>query len=96
MTENKNKDKDVKKKVTPSKKSISKTTTVKGKSSNKTTGKRVKVIQVKSAIGTPGDQKRTLVGLKLNKINRVAILEDTDSVRGMINKVGHLVKVEKL
>jgi large subunit ribosomal protein L30 len=93
----KDKNKDVKKKVAPeSKKSVSKTTTVKKKASNKTTEKRVKVIQVKSAIGVPGDQKRTLVGLKLNKINRVAILEDTDSVRGMINKVGHLVKVEKL
>ena len=38
------------------------------------------------------EQRRTLIGLGLNKVNRLSELEDTPSVRGMINKVKHLVK----
>ena len=53
----------------------------------------VKVQQVKSAIGRESSQRKTLVGLGLNKIGRVKELEDTPAVRGMINKVKHLVKV---
>ena len=56
--------------------------------------KLLKVRQIKSPIGRPKDQKRTLIGLGLNKVNRLSELEDTDSVRGMINKVKHLVRVE--
>ena len=56
--------------------------------------KTVKVTQIKSPIGRPQDQRATLVGLGLNKIDRVSVLEDTPSVRGMINKVAHLIKVE--
>ena len=56
--------------------------------------KLLKVRQIKSPIGRPIDQKRTLIGLGLNKVNRLSELEDTDSVRGMINKVKHLVRVE--
>jgi len=55
--------------------------------------KTVKVKQIKSAIGRPGDQGKTLVGLGLNKLHRVRELEDTPAVRGMINKVSHLVEV---
>ena len=54
----------------------------------------VKVTQIKSAIGRKSDQGRTLIGLGLNKIGRTRDLEDTPSVRGMINKVKHLVRVE--
>lgn len=54
----------------------------------------VKVTQIKSPIGRPKDQRATLVGLGLNKINRTRELEDTPAVRGMIAKVGHLVRVE--
>jgi large subunit ribosomal protein L30 len=54
----------------------------------------VKVKQIKSPIGRRGDQRRTLIGLGLNKMNRTAELEDTPSVRGMINKVRHLIRVE--
>ena len=49
----------------------------------------------KSAIGRKIDQRRTLIGLGLNKIGRTRELEDTPSVRGMINKVKHLVRVEQ-
>ncbi len=57
-------------------------------------GKTVKVTQIGSPIGRPKDQRATLVGLGLNKINRTSELEDTPSVRGMIDKVSHLVRVE--
>ena len=57
---------------------------------------RVRVVQTGSPIGRPVDQRQTLVGLGLNKIGRTRDLEDTPSVRGMIRKVRHLVKVEEL
>ncbi|MEX0504453.1 50S ribosomal protein L30 [Alphaproteobacteria bacterium LSUCC0719] len=57
-------------------------------------GKTVRVTQTKSAIGRLGSQRQTLIGLGLNKIGRTSELEDTPSVRGMINKVKHLVRVE--
>ncbi|MCZ6447244.1 MAG: 50S ribosomal protein L30 [Alphaproteobacteria bacterium] len=56
--------------------------------------KTVRVTQIKSAIRRPKDQRATLIGLGLNKINRSRELPDTPSVRGMINKVAHLVRVE--
>ena len=55
----------------------------------------VKVTQIKSPIGRPKDQRATLVGLGLNKINKTRDLEDTPAVRGMIAKVSHLVRVEE-
>lgn len=55
--------------------------------------KTVTVIQTGSPIGRRYDQEQTLVGLGLNKLNKTRTLEDTPSVRGMINKVKHLVKV---
>ena len=55
----------------------------------------VRVTQIKSAIGRKVDQRRTLIGLGLNKIGRTRDLEDTPSVRGMINKVKHLVRIEQ-
>ncbi|MGB0748767.1 MAG: 50S ribosomal protein L30 [Magnetospiraceae bacterium] len=57
--------------------------------------KTVTVTQIKSPIGRPKDQRQTLVGLGLNKMNRTRELEDTPSVRGMIDKVKHLVRVEE-
>ena len=56
-------------------------------------GKTVTVEQIGSPIGRPKDQRQTLVGLGLNKLHRRRTLEDTPAVRGMINKVDHLVKV---
>ena len=58
-------------------------------------GKTVKVTQTNSPIGRPADQRATLVGLGLNKVNRTRELEDTPAVRGMIAKVRHLVRVEE-
>ena len=55
----------------------------------------VKVTQIGSPIGRPADQGATLVGLGLNKMHRTRELEDTPSVRGMIAKVRHLVRVEE-
>jgi len=54
----------------------------------------IKVIQIASPIGRRPEQRKTLAGLGLNKIRKERILEDTDSVRGMVNKVKHLVKFE--
>jgi len=53
------------------------------------------VTQIGSPIGRRADQRATLVGLGLNKLHRTRELEDTPSVRGMIYKVQHLVRVEK-
>ena len=55
----------------------------------------VTVTQTASPIGRPSDQRATLIGLGLNRINRTRTLEDTPSVRGMIDKVKHLVRVEE-
>ncbi len=55
---------------------------------------RLKVTQIGSPIGRRNDQRATLVGLGLNKMHRTRELEDTPSVRGMINKISHLVRVE--
>ena len=55
--------------------------------------KTVVVTQKKSPIGRQSYQKKTLIGLGLNKIGRNKELEDTPSVRGMIDKVKHLVEV---
>lgn len=56
--------------------------------------KTLKVTQIHSPIGRTQDQHATLRGLGLYKINRTRELEDTPAVRGMINKVSHLVRVE--
>ena len=53
----------------------------------------IKIKQVKSRVGRPIDQKRTLDSLGLNKINKVVEREDIPSLRGMIRKVFHLVEV---
>jgi large subunit ribosomal protein L30 len=53
---------------------------------------KIKVTQRKSAIGRPQRQRDTLRGLGLRKLNQSRILDDTPSVRGMINKVNHLVE----
>ena len=57
--------------------------------------KTLKVTQIASPIGRPKVQRATLIGLGLNKMGRTSVLEDTPSIRGMIKKVSHLVKVEE-
>ena len=58
-----------------------------------TSGKSVKIQQIKSEIGYDRKQRATLRGLGLRKIRQIRELEDTPAVRGMINKVRHLVVV---
>ena len=57
--------------------------------------KRVRVRQVRSFIGYDRRQRATLRGLGLRRMHQTVELEDTPAVRGMINKVIHLVVVEE-
>ncbi len=54
----------------------------------------IRIRHVKSGIGYAKDQKATLRGLGFYRMNQVVELEDTSAVRGMINKVRHLVRIE--
>ncbi|HET6184853.1 MAG TPA: 50S ribosomal protein L30 [Acetobacteraceae bacterium] len=58
--------------------------------------KRIRVTQIGSPIARKPGQRETLIGLGLNKMHRSRELEDTPSVRGMVRKVAHLLKVEEL
>jgi large subunit ribosomal protein L30 len=62
-------------------------------SARKADGKTIVVEQIGSPIRRPAAQRATLIGLGLNKIRRRRTLEDTPAVRGMIDKVKHLVRV---
>ena len=53
----------------------------------------VTVEQIGSPIRRESKQRQTLIGLKLNKLHRTSTLEDTPAIRGMIEKVKHLVRV---
>lgn len=57
--------------------------------------KTVTIRQIHSATRRRADQRETLIGLGLNKLNRQRTLEDTPSVRGMIDKVMHLLVIEE-
>ena len=57
--------------------------------------KKITITQIHSAAGRYKEQRATLIGLRLNKIRRSSTLEDTPAVRGMINKVKHLVRVDE-
>ncbi len=57
------------------------------------TAKTIRIEQIGSPIRRHHSQRSTLIGLKLNKIGRVVELQDTPAVRGMIDKVHHLVRV---
>jgi large subunit ribosomal protein L30 len=57
------------------------------------TTKTIKVQQIASPLRRKFDQRQTLVGLGLNRLNRVSELPDTPATRGMIVKVRHLVRV---
>ena len=57
--------------------------------------KMVRFTQIASGLGRKKDQIQTLAGLGLGKIRRTRELEDTPSVRGMLHKVAHLVRVEE-
>jgi large subunit ribosomal protein L30 len=55
---------------------------------------KIKVTQTGSPIRRTDDQRKTLVGLGLNKLHRTSELEDSPEVRGMIRAVRHMVTVE--
>ena len=55
---------------------------------------KITLKQTASPLRRPADQRATLVGLGLNKMNRVSVLDDTPEVRGMIRKVRHMVTVQ--
>jgi large subunit ribosomal protein L30 len=55
--------------------------------------KSVTVVQTASPIGRRPNQRETLRGLGLDKLHRQRVLEDTPAVRGMIDKVKHLVRI---
>jgi large subunit ribosomal protein L30 len=55
--------------------------------------KTIKVEQIGSPIRREHTQRETLIGLRLNRIGRIAELPDTPAVRGMVSKVAHLVRV---
>ena len=61
-----------------------------------TTQGRIRITQIGSPIGRPDYQQATLIGLGLNKLHRSRELEDTPAVRGMIEKVRHLLRVESV
>jgi len=56
---------------------------------------KLKITLVRSMIGRPEKHRKVLRGMGLTKMNKTVELEDTPSIRGMVNKVVHLVKVEE-
>ncbi len=58
--------------------------------------KMLKVTLVKSGIARPGKHKAVLAGLGLKKLNKPVMRKDTPEIRGMINKVSHLLHVEEV
>ena len=57
--------------------------------------KQLKIKQVRSYIGRPEKQREILKGLGLGKINKTVVLKDTPEIRGMVNKLSHLVTMEE-
>lgn len=57
---------------------------------------KLKITLVKSVIGTPKDQRATVIALGLKKTNSTVEQEDNSQIRGMIHKVVHLLKVEEV
>ena len=55
--------------------------------------KTIVVKQIGSPIRRPAKQRQTLIGLGLNKMHKTRELEDTASVRGMVNKISHMVEI---
>lgn len=85
----------VKKAAAKSKTVAKNTESTKSKATKKSAAKKtITVTQIGSPIGRKSWQRATLIGLGLNKMHKTNVLEDTDAVRGMINRVKHLVRVE--
>lgn len=60
-----------------------------------TTGK-LRITLVRSTIGRPSDQERAVRSLGLRKLNSTVVRNDDPSIRGIVNKISHLVKVEEI
>ena len=56
---------------------------------------KIKIKQVKSPIGRNSKQRKTLISLGLNKINREKVVDENPAIQGMIEKVKHLIVLEK-
>jgi large subunit ribosomal protein L30 len=57
---------------------------------------KLKITLIKSHIGRPSPQRKVLAGMGLGKLNRSVLLEDTPAIRGMVQKVCHLVSMEEV
>ena len=57
--------------------------------------KMLKIKKIRSVIGRPEKQRKILKGMGLNKLNSTVTLVDTPQIRGMVNKVIHLVSMEE-
>jgi len=57
---------------------------------------KLRITWVKSGIGYPAGQKRTLKALGFHRLNEAITHDDCPSIRGMVNKVSHLLKVEEV
>lgn len=57
---------------------------------------KIRITQVKSGIGSSLTQKRTIEALGLRKLNQTVEHEDTPQIRGMVNKLKHLLRVEEV
>ena len=55
----------------------------------------IKITLIRSHIGRPANQRAVLLGLGLNKVNKTVVLKNTPEIRGMVNKVSHMLKVEE-
>jgi large subunit ribosomal protein L30 len=60
----------------------------------KSDAKHIKITLVKSGIARPGKHKAILLGLGLRKLNHSVVRKDSPQIRGMINKISHLINVE--
>ena len=54
----------------------------------------IKITWTKSTIGKPGNQRKIIESLGLHRLNHTVVHQDSPTIRGMVNKVSHLVKVE--
>lgn len=59
-------------------------------------GQKLKITLVKSYIGRPEKQRKVLRGMGLTRLNRAVLLVDTPEIRGMVQKVSHLVTMEEI
>ncbi len=61
-----------------------------------TTHNKLRITLIRSTIGRPGNQGLIVEALGLRKVNQTVVRPDVDSVRGMVNKISHLLRVEKV